>query len=73
MKTRADDFGLDSLPVLTRDTAPTPARIRRDTLPLDGTWVVSVSGSPAQPVQVPFAPQAKVNGIHVPDGRVELT
>jgi hypothetical protein len=72
MKTRADDFGLSPLPVLTRDTAPNPARIRRDTLPLDGTWTVTVNGGPAQPVQVPFAPQSKVNGIRVPDGRVEL-
>ena len=29
MKTRADEFGLDPMPVLTRDTAPNPARIRR--------------------------------------------
>ncbi len=72
MKTRADDFEICPLPVLTRDTAPNPVRIRRDTLPLDGTWDLSVNGAAVQPVKVPFAPQAKVNGIHVPDGEVEL-
>ncbi len=73
MKTRADEFGTVALPVLSRDTAPNPSRIRRDTLPLDGTWTLTVNGGPVQPVQVPFAPQAKVNGIEVPDGEVELT
>jgi hypothetical protein len=73
MKTRADDFDHSALPVLTRDTAPNPARIRRDTLPLDGTWTLQVNGGASQPVQVPFAPQAKINGIAIPDGRVELT
>lgn len=72
MRTRADDFDLGPLPVLTPDTAPNPARIRRDTLPLDGTWTLTVNGGAMQPVQVPFAPQAKVNGIPVPDGAVEL-
>lgn len=72
MKTRAEDFGLSPFPVLTWDTAPNPARIRRETLPLDGIWTLSVNGAPVGPVQVPFAPQAKVNGIAVPDGAVEL-
>lgn len=72
MKTRADEFGLSPLPVLTRDTAPNPARIRRETLPLDGAWGLEVNGGPVQPVQVPFAPQAKVNGIQVPDGPAVL-
>ncbi|EYD78248.1 hypothetical protein Rumeso_00077 [Rubellimicrobium mesophilum DSM 19309] len=72
MKTRADDFGLSALPVLTRDTAPNPARMRRETLPLDGLWNLSVNGGAIEPVQVPFAPQAKVNGIRVPDGDAVL-
>lgn len=72
MKTRAEDFGLSALPVLTRDTAPNPARMRRETLPLDGLWNLSVNGGPIEPVQVPFAPQAKINGIRVPDGEATL-
>ncbi|MBP1804821.1 hypothetical protein [Rubellimicrobium aerolatum] len=72
MKTQATDFGLSPLPVLSRDTAPNPARMRRETLPLDGVWTLSVNDEPAQPVVVPFAPQAKVNRIAVPEGEVRL-
>jgi hypothetical protein len=72
MKTLSDDFGLSPLPVLTRDTAPNPARMRRETLLLDGLWNLSVNGGAIEPVQVPFAPQAKVNGIRVPDGDATL-
>ncbi|WP_210530318.1 hypothetical protein [Rubellimicrobium arenae] len=72
MKTQALDFGLNPLPILTRDTAPNPARMRRETLPLDGVWALSVNGEPAQPVVVPFPPQAKINGIAVPEGEVTL-
>jgi hypothetical protein len=72
MKIKALDIGLSPLPVLTRDTAPNPARLRRETLPLDGTWSLRVNGGDLQPVQVPFPPQAKINGIHVPEGEVRL-
>ena len=72
MKTLAEDLGLSALPVLTRDTAPNPARMRRETLLLDGLWNLSVNGGGIEPVQVPFAPQAKVNGIKVPDGDATL-
>jgi len=72
MKTRVDDFGLNAVPVLTRDTAPNPARMRRDTLTLDGLWNLSVNGGAIEPVQVPFAPQAKINGIKVPEGEAVL-
>jgi hypothetical protein len=72
MKIKALDIGLSPLPVLTRDTAPNPARLRRETLPLDGTWSLQVNGGGMQPVQVPFPPQAKINGIHVPEGEVRL-
>ncbi|MDB5661058.1 MAG: hypothetical protein JWS10_3673 [Cypionkella sp.] len=61
-----------ALPILTRDTAPNPARIRRETLPLDGVWNLSVCGGPSEPVVVPFAPQSKVNGITVPRGKADL-
>src|SRR3712207_4041064 len=72
MKTLTDDFGLRALPVLTRDTAPNPARMRRETLLLDGLWNLSVNDGPIAPVQVPFAPQSKINGIKVPDGDATL-
>ncbi|TNC46873.1 hypothetical protein FHG66_17945 [Rubellimicrobium rubrum] len=72
MKNQALDFGLNPLPILTRDTAPNPARIRRETLPLDGVWALSVNGEPAQPVVVPYVPQSKLNGIQVPEGEVAL-
>ena len=68
----ADIASPASLPVLTRDNAPNPARIRRETLPLDGVWTLSVCGGPPQPVVIPFAPQAKVNGIAVPNGEADL-
>lgn len=61
-----------ALPILTRDMAPNPARIRRETLLLDGVWTLSVGGGRSEPVAVPFAPQAKVNGITVPSGKVNL-
>ena len=61
-----------ALPILTRDTAPNPARIRRESLPLDGVWTLSVCSGPSEPVVVPFAPQAKVNGITVPSGKADL-
>jgi hypothetical protein len=59
-------------PIITRDTAPNPARMRRETLVLDGIWSLSVGDGAFQPVMVPFAPQARVNGIAVPEGEVTL-
>jgi beta-galactosidase/beta-glucuronidase len=72
MQSLPHEFGLTALSVLTRDSAPHPARIRRETLVLDGTWSLSVDGAPTQPVQVPFAPQARVNAIPVPEGEARL-
>lgn len=72
MQIQAHDFDLTVLPVLTRDTAPNPARMRRETLLLDGVWSLSVNDGPLEPVLVPFVPQAKVNKIAVPPGEVRL-
>jgi hypothetical protein len=72
MQSLPHDFGLTALSVLTPDTAPDPARIRRETVVLDGIWSLSVNGAPSQPVQVPFAPQARVNSLPVPDGEARL-
>jgi hypothetical protein len=59
-------------PIITRDTAPNPARMRRETLVLDGVWSLvlgdGASRGASQPVLVPFAPQARVNGIRLPEG-----
>lgn len=60
-------------PLVTRDAAPNPARVRRETLMLDGIWSLSVDGRPFEPVLAPFPPQARVNAIAVPEGAVELS
>lgn len=72
MNIRSLEVGLSPLPVLRQEEAPNPARHRRDTLLLDGAWSLSVNGEAPGPVLVPFAPQAKVNGIAVPEGPVRL-
>src|SRR4028118_2107994 len=59
-------------PIITRDTAPNPARMRRETLVLDGIWSLAVGDGALPPAVVPFAPQARVNGIAVPEGEVSL-
>lgn len=72
MHSQAQDFGFSALPVLSPDTAPNPARMRKETLLLDGIWSLSVNDGPPEPVLVPFAPQAKVNKIAVPEGEARL-
>ena len=73
MQIQAHDFGGAAVPILTRDTAPNPARIRRETLLLDGIWSLSVNDGSPEPVLVPFAPQAKINKIAVSPGEVRLS
>lgn len=73
MQNQAHEFGFAALSVLTRDTAPNPARMRRETLLLDGVWSLSVNDGPSEPVLVPFVPQAKINKIVVPPGEVTLS